>query len=114
MNAVLPGVQYHHERWDGGGYPEGLRGEEIPLLGRLLGIADYFDAVTSPRAYRAPIPPDAAIEMIQNEAGKHFDPRIADAVVQLYRRGELVPSNWEELVALGRPFGEYPSAADRE
>jgi putative nucleotidyltransferase with HDIG domain len=99
--AVLPGVQYHHERWDGSGYPEGLRGDAIPLLGRLLGVADYFDAVTSPRTYRAPISADAAVESIRNEAGKHFDPRIAEAVVRLYTRGELVPSNWEELAEFG-------------
>ena len=98
VTAVLPGVQYHHERWDGTGYPEGLRGEEIPLLGRLLGIADYFDAVTSKRTYRAALSADAAIELIRKEAGKHFDPKIAAALVDLHKRGELAPSSWEDLV----------------
>jgi HD-GYP domain-containing protein (c-di-GMP phosphodiesterase class II) len=50
--SLLPGVKYHHERWDGQGYPEGLKGEEIPLLGRVLAVADFLDAMTSDRAYR--------------------------------------------------------------
>ena len=50
--SLLPGVKYHHERWDGKGYPEGLKGEEIPLLGRVLGVADFLDALTSDRSYR--------------------------------------------------------------
>ena len=53
VSAVLPGVQYHHEKWDGSGYPEGLSGDGIPLLGRLLGVADFLDALTSARAYHA-------------------------------------------------------------
>jgi HD-GYP domain-containing protein (c-di-GMP phosphodiesterase class II) len=88
--AVLPGIQYHHERWDGSGYPEGLRGEDIPPLGRLLGVADYFDALTSARAYRPAISLDDAIASIRSEAGTHFDPRMASALVQLHQRGELM------------------------
>ena len=52
LQDVLPGVLYHHERWDGGGYPEGLRGSRIPLIGRILAVADAFDAMSSDRAYR--------------------------------------------------------------
>ena len=68
--AVLPGVRYHHERWDGTGYPEGLRGDHIPLIGRLLGVADFYDAVTSARAYRPAIPQAEAIAMIVDGAGQ--------------------------------------------
>ena len=98
--AVLPGVRYHHERWDGTGYPEGLRGDNIPLLGRLLGVADFYDAVTSARAYRPAIPQAEAITMIVNGAGSHFDPEIVKAVMRLYRRGDLLPSIWKHLLPM--------------
>jgi len=106
--AVLPGVQHHHERWDGGGYPDGLRGEEIPLLGRLLGAADFLDALTSTRSYRAACAMEDAVALLERGAGTHFDPAIVDAVVRLHRRGELLPSNWNDLTA-GRP--QFPPAA---
>ena len=62
VKAVLPGVQYHHEKWDGSGYPEGLTGENIPFLGRLLGVADFYDALTSARAYRGAMPAEEAVD----------------------------------------------------
>lgn len=107
VTAVLPGVQFHHERWDGGGYPEGLRGEEIPLLGRLLGVADFFDALTSARAYRAAMPTEEALALVRQGSGTHFDPRIADAVLRLHAAGELLPPDWDELRAAGR--GQAPA-----
>jgi putative nucleotidyltransferase with HDIG domain len=87
--AVLPGVRYHHERWDGTGYPEGLRGDAIPLLGRLLGVADFLDALTSVRAYHEAKSLEDVVQLIAQSAGVHFDPQIADAVVRLHRRGAL-------------------------
>jgi putative nucleotidyltransferase with HDIG domain len=89
VSAVLPGVQYHHEKWDGSGYPEGLSGSGIPLLGRLLGVADFLDALTSARAYHAAKPLDEVVQLIANGAGVHFDPDIAEAVVRLHARGAL-------------------------
>jgi putative nucleotidyltransferase with HDIG domain len=89
VSAVLPGVQYHHEKWDGSGYPEGLSGSGIPLLGRLLGVADFLDALTSVRAYHAAKPLDDVVQLIAQGAGVHFDPEIADAVVRLHARGAL-------------------------
>jgi putative nucleotidyltransferase with HDIG domain len=89
VKAVLPGVQYHHEKWDGTGYPEGLKADAIPFLGRLLGVADFFDALTSARAYRAAIPAIDAMKLIEDGAGTHFDPVVAAAALRLFERGEL-------------------------
>lgn len=89
IKAVLPGVRYHHERWDGSGYPEGLTGEAIPFLGRLIGVADFYDAVASARSYRPALSVEQAVQMVRDGAGKHFDPSIADALVRLYERGAL-------------------------
>lgn len=71
----------HHEHWDGGGYPRGLMGEEIPIEGRIAAIADVFDALTSDRVYRAAFPVTSAIEMMRSERGSHFEPRLLDAFV---------------------------------
>jgi putative two-component system response regulator len=69
---------YHHERWDGQGYPHGLSGENIPLEARIVGLVDVFDALLSKRPYKDPFPLDKVIEIIQSERGKHFDPNIID------------------------------------
>lgn len=95
IKAVLPGVQSHHERWDGRGYPDGLAGDAIPMLGRLLGIADFFDALTSVRAYRGAMPIDDAVDLLREGAGRHFDPTLAALVVELHSRNLLLPPGWE-------------------
>jgi HD-GYP domain-containing protein (c-di-GMP phosphodiesterase class II) len=89
VTNLLPGVKYHHERWDGKGYPEGLKGEEIPLLGRVLGVADFLDAVTSDRTYRKGSTLEEALQMVKDLAGQAFDPAIVNAAVELHERGEL-------------------------
>jgi putative nucleotidyltransferase with HDIG domain len=76
-------VRHHHERWDGSGYPEGLRGEEIPLAARILAVADAFDAMTSDRPYRAPLTREQAIAELGDKAGSQFDPNLIDTFVQL-------------------------------
>jgi putative nucleotidyltransferase with HDIG domain len=86
---LLPGVKYHHERWDGRGYPEGLKAEEIPLLGRLLAVADFLDALTSDRSYRKGLTLDEALNMVRELEAKAFDPIIVKAAVELHERGEL-------------------------
>mgnify|MGYP001627097330 FL=1 len=72
-------VKDHHERWDGKGYPNGKRGEEISMEGRILAIADVFDALTTRRPYKESIPFDVAVDMIVREEGKHFDPTVVNA-----------------------------------
>jgi putative nucleotidyltransferase with HDIG domain len=95
VKAVMPGVQYHHEKWDGTGYPEGLAADQIPLLARVLGVSDFLDALTSARAYRGAMPVDEVVGLIKQTAGTHFDPAVADVVVRLHERGELLPDDWE-------------------
>ena len=87
--SLLPGVKYHHERWDGKGYPEGLAGEDIPFLGRLLGVADFLDALTSDRSYRKGLPLEEALQMVRDLEGKAFDPVVVKAAVELHEKGEL-------------------------
>ena len=87
--SILPGVKYHHERWDGKGYPEGLKGEEIPLLGRVLGVADFLDALSSDRSYRKGLSLDEALNMVKDLEGKAFDPMVVKAAVELHAKGEL-------------------------
>lgn len=68
----------HHEKWDGSGYPRGLKGEEIPLSARIFAVADVFDALTSNRPYRKAWSRESALEYIKKESGKHFDPKIVE------------------------------------
>jgi HD-GYP domain-containing protein (c-di-GMP phosphodiesterase class II) len=93
--SLLPGVKYHHERWDGKGYPEGLKGDQIPMLGRLLGVADFLDALTSKRSYRENcLTLEEAVLMVKDLEGKAFDPVVVKAAVELHKRGELaLPSS---------------------
>jgi len=72
-------AQYHHECFDGNGYPDGLRGTDIPLSARIVALADVFDALTSPRVYKPAFAPEIARQMIENESGSHFDPIVVEA-----------------------------------
>jgi putative two-component system response regulator len=74
---------YHHEKWDGTGYPEGLSGEEIPVSARIMAIADVYDALTMERVYKKPFSVKKALEIISEEAGKHFDPILAPLFVEV-------------------------------
>jgi putative nucleotidyltransferase with HDIG domain len=83
LAPVIPIVRSHHERWDGRGYPDGLAAENIPLLARIVGVADAFDAMTSDRPYRKALSADAAFAEIEKQKGKQFDPAIADVFLQI-------------------------------
>lgn len=80
-DLVVDGVRHHHERWDGSGYPDGLGGEEIPLLARVIAVADAFSAMTTSRPYRRALSPDVALQRVAAGAGSQFDPRLADVFV---------------------------------
>jgi HD-GYP domain-containing protein (c-di-GMP phosphodiesterase class II) len=83
IQDLLPGVHHHHERIDGRGYPEGLAGEEIPLLGRIICIADCFDAMTTNRTYRSALPLPVAVAEVRRCSGTQFDPKLADVFLKL-------------------------------
>ena len=83
IEDLIPGVMHHHERFDGRGYPAGLAGENIPIMGRVICLADCFDAMTSSRTYRKAMPIEVAMTEIRRCAGTQFDPRLADAFLQI-------------------------------
>lgn len=105
-NSVL----HHHERIDGGGYPHGLRGEEIPLFSRIIATTDVYDALTSPRPYRRPMSPSAAVEYLMSEADHSFDCEVVHALLQrvdLYPVGsrvQLSDGSFAEVVEHGMPL----------
>ena len=83
LKIIAPMILYHHERWDGNGYPEGLSGEEIPILSRIIGVVDSYDAMVNDRSYRRAKPPGEAMEEIRRCAGSQFDPNIAAEFLKL-------------------------------
>jgi HD-GYP domain-containing protein (c-di-GMP phosphodiesterase class II) len=90
---ALPYVLFHHERWDGCGYPTRRAGADIPVEGRLLAVADAFDAMTSARPYRDATGFDGAVAEVERCAGTQFDPEIARQFVAAYAAGEIVPGD---------------------
>ncbi len=89
LEAVVPYVRHHHERYDGKGYPDALAGDEIPVGGRIIAVADTFDAMTSTRPYREALSIAVAINELKSAAGTQFDPAIVDAFARAYERGEI-------------------------
>ena len=86
LQPALAVVRHHHERWDGKGYPDGLRGEEIPLAARIVGVCDAYDAMTSDRPYRQAMSQEAACGEILMESGTQFDPRCAQLLVDVVKK----------------------------
>jgi putative nucleotidyltransferase with HDIG domain len=92
LRGALPYVLYHHERWDGGGYPSGRAGEEIPLEARVLAVADAFDAMTSDRPYRQALDLDEALAEVERCAGTQFDPEIVRVFLELFAEPAELPA----------------------
>nr|MDD6335049.1 diguanylate cyclase [bacterium] len=89
LDYVVPSVVGHHERWDGRGYPRGIKGEDIPLSARCLAVADSFDAMTAERPYKKALPVEYALGEIEKNAGTQFDPNLATLFVRLVRSGKI-------------------------
>jgi HD-GYP domain-containing protein (c-di-GMP phosphodiesterase class II) len=89
LAEMLPGIELHHEALDGRGYPYGLKGDQIPLLARVIAVADTFDALTTNRPYQQAHTPDQALQIIKTLAGKRLDPAAVDALLSVYERGEI-------------------------
>ena len=83
-------IKHHHERWDGRGYPDRLKGEETPFLSRIISVADVYDALTSDRSYRKRMEDDVSVGIIREEAGSQFDPKIVDVFLKLHDQGEII------------------------
>ena len=89
LDYVIPAVIGHHERWDGRGYPRRIAGEDIPLSARILCIADSFDAMVSKRSYKDAYDTERALSIVRNEAGRQFDPQLAELFVALVENGTI-------------------------
>ncbi len=87
-------AQSHHEKWDGSGYPQGLKGEDIPLGGRLMALADVYDALISKRVYKEALPHEEAVEIIKTGRGTHFDPDVVDAFLDSEAKFKAIAENY--------------------
>jgi putative nucleotidyltransferase with HDIG domain len=99
LSGSLDGIRHHHERWDGLGYPDGLAGEEIPLISRIIAVADAFDALTTDRAERPALTPAQALKQIEQRRGRQFDPHVVAALTTVLDRHEwlITPADEEDL-----------------
>ena len=86
---IIDGIRHHHERYDGNGYPDNLKGERIPMTAAIISVADAFDAMTSDRSYRKGLSHDIAIEEIVKNSGTQFNPLVARALRELYETGSI-------------------------
>jgi HD-GYP domain-containing protein (c-di-GMP phosphodiesterase class II) len=89
---IIPGMKYHHEKWEGGGYPDGLKGEQIPLQARIVAVADAFDAMTTTRPYQKAMEVRYVLTRLREMAYKRFDSAVIEALARAYEKGDLIPS----------------------
>jgi len=114
LKDMIPGIELHHESLDGRGYPRGLKGDEIPLLPRIIAVADTFDALTTNRPYQNAHDPQDALKIIHSLAGKRLDPDAVAALTTIYQRGEIriqrpsVPVVTTEIALAAPPKPEAP------
>ena len=112
MRDIIPGILCHHERIDGRGYPQGLKGERIPLAGKIVGLADSFDGMTSKRVYRDAMTVEEALEEIERGLGTQFDERIGRLFLNsdVYRLWDIIQSGFSDNYK-DFNFSEYDTAA---
>ncbi|MFB0556977.1 MAG: HD-GYP domain-containing protein, partial [Dehalococcoidia bacterium] len=96
LAPCVSSILHHHERWDGGGYPGGLKGEEIPIEARILAIADTFEAMTSARPYRSAFSREEVVQELRKGAGIRFDPKLVEVFIDLIKAG------FPEMVKMGQ------------
>jgi len=96
LDDAVAGIRHHHERFDGGGYPSGLEGYDIPVVARIIGVADAYDAMTTARTYRAPLGTEEAVAELRHSSGSQFDPEFVTTFVDLIESGRFVPATAEE------------------
>lgn len=89
LRESIPGVKSHHEQLDGKGYPDGLKGEEIPVLAKIVAVADTFDAMTTDRPYRKAMEKEAAVKELERCSGTQLDEKVVEAFIQAYQKGEI-------------------------
>jgi len=96
QRTALDIAHYHHEKWDGSGYPEGLAGEAIPFSARLMAIADNYDALISERSYKKELPHSEAMKTIVKGKGTHFDPNLVEAFVGIQEQIALIATRFAD------------------
>lgn len=107
LEPVMPLVYHHHERYDGTGYPDGLKGEEIPLGSRIIAVADAFESMTSDRPYRKALPLEEALAELRRGAGRQFDPRVVEVFLRLVEEGRI-SVRWSDgrVISLSEHMGK--------
>ena len=97
FSQLADGILYHHERWDGAGYPHGLKGKDIPLIGRIVNVADSYDTITTARAYKKASPPQEAFEELMSCSGTQFDPELVELFHQAWKKGKITKRDYINL-----------------
>jgi len=110
LAEMLPGIELHHEALDGRGYPYGLQGDQIPLLARVIAVADTFDALTTTRPYQRAHTPEETLQIIRNLAGKRLDPQAVEALLAVYARGDIKIQRFTIKRPIAPPSTEVPAA----
>jgi putative nucleotidyltransferase with HDIG domain len=102
LNDLIPGIELHHEALDGTGYPYGLSGEEIPMMARIIAVADSFDAMTTSRPYQSAMEPNYVLEVLERMADKRYDAAAVQALTTLVKRGTIVVKNLRAPASFAR------------
>ena len=102
LKCAMEFAKYHHEKWDGTGYPEGLREDEIPLSGRIMAIADVYDALISKRVYKPAYSHEEAVKIMKKERGRHFDPKLLDVFMEIH----------DEFLKISREYADTNKSED--
>ena len=102
LKDIIPGIRNHHETWDGKGYPDKMDGEGIPLVARIIGAADTFDAMTTNRPYQKAKTLEFVLDKMRAMSGTRFDPQVVDALLAAVEAGDVTPPGFDEQVELNQ------------